>query len=155
VYLLAERTELKLEDRGRITTMLVPDSGVDDEDVFDLLTFRFKADPRGRQSWWHPLGGTAEFWFMPADPPVSADAQLWAGVCFDKSIPIPARWRGALEANGFRLDEDEDGLLVSVGTNKPLDAFTGTHPALGDQANEAATWIDARVNGLERITPSA
>jgi hypothetical protein len=68
-------------------------------------------------------------------------------------MPIAPAWRGQLEAAGFRLDEDEDGLPVSVGVQHELRSIIGVADSLGAQAKRAGHWIDEHLGQLERVAP--
>ncbi|OAI39312.1 hypothetical protein AYO39_00510 [Actinobacteria bacterium SCGC AG-212-D09] len=155
IALLAERAATELDDRGSVTEWVETESGVDDEGIFDALMVVYKAEPRGIEGWWHADDGSMEFWLMPFDPEAAAESvpQLWTGITFHQPVPIAAGWRGELEKAGFLLDEDDDGLLESVGVQEALISVIGPADSLREQAKRAATWIDKRLTELRDVSP--
>jgi hypothetical protein len=155
IALLAERVATELDDGGRVTKWIESESGVDDEGIFDALMVVYEVEPRGIEGWWRADDRSMEFWLMPFDPEAASEGvpQLWTGITFEQPFTIAAAWRGELEKAEFRLDEDDDGLLESVGVQEALIPIIGPADSLSEQAKRAASWIDKRLTELQDISP--
>ncbi len=151
---LGKRMGMELEKKNRLTEALETDSGLDDE-AFDFLTYRSRADLVRKRGWW--LGkGHMEFWLMPVDhelDEIIPGPHIWAGVTFDEPLRTRQEWRAHAEREGFGLDENEDGRLWSLGVRILLKEALGTSKRPGEQAQDLAEWVDDKLSKLEALRP--